>query len=307
MPTILIDRKTYKILWVGILVKLTECSQNAAGIYGLMYTYHFKDDAMIYDINDLIRQEVLFPKALAKTIITDYGVLFLNEDCPLSYDTNHAVITRLDYDLSSALDDAVSFFEARSIQPRIYYAGIPGELDILKPYLEDKGFELEIRDGTSFYVYENIKVEIPTAGLTFKRVTEPDKDLDEVLMSGADEVKEVIDSGMGGLWWKTFMHQTLKAEDIHMLVGYKDGKPVTMASVNIMDGYSRIDDVKTHTSHWNKGYSSALMAYLVDYHKSISNNLLYLFAYSPAALRVYEKTGFVKIHSAPLMWSAWQE
>ncbi len=260
---------------------------------------------MKFDLSKLYKQEIMFPGALAEVVNRKYGMLFYNKSCQLSYDTNHAVITDLNCDLDAAIKDILSFYNSRQVDPRIYFAFIPGELKILKPYIDKYGFEIGVCEDTSFFIYRQEQQRIEIADMEFIRLIEPDPDVDEVLMSGTEEVPEVIESGFCGQWWVTFMHNALKVDHIHMLVGYIKNKPVTIASVNIMEGYSRVDDVKTHSEFWNKGYSSALMSYLVKYHMDLSDNELYLFAQNPTAIRVYEKVGFERIPDAVSMWSAY--
>ncbi len=256
-------------------------------------------------MKNLYRQEILFPSAMAEVINKEYGMLFYNKACPLSHDTNHAVITNLNCDIDIALNDITSFYNSREIVPRVYFGFVPGELDVLKPFLERHGYELGIYNGNSFFIHKNISTATPLKNMKFKRLLAPELGIEELIRSGEDEVQEVKESGVDGEWWVTFLYNTIKVEHIHMLVGYINDKPVTIASVNIMDGYSRIDDVKTHTDFWNRGYSSAMMDYLAKYHAKLSDNVLYLYASNPAAIRVYEKVGFVKVENTLPMWSAY--
>lgn len=258
-------------------------------------------------MKNIYKQEMLFPAAMAEVTHREYGMLFYNKACPLSHDTNHAVITNLNCDIDFALKDITSFYTSRKIVPRVYFGFVPGELDILKPFLKKHGYDLGIYEGNTFFIHENISTATPVKSMIFKRLLAPEPGIEELIRSGEDEVQEVKESGFGGEWWVTFLYNALKVDHIHMLVGYINDKPVTIASVNIIDGCSRIDDVKTHTDFWNRGYSGAMMDYLVKYHAKLSDNVLYLYAFNPAAIRVYEKVGFVKVENTLPMWSAWKK
>ena len=65
-----------------------------------------------------------------------------------------------------------------------------------------------------------------------------------------------------------------------------------------MEGLSRVDDVLTDPAHRGRGYAREVMRSLVDYHRRISNNILYLYADNPTAIRVYNDVGFAECFPA---------
>lgn len=111
-----------------------------------------------------------------------------------------------------------------------------------------------------------------------------------------------------GDWSVKVLERYVLLDNFHLLVGYLGNKPVTMASVNLMDnGLSRVDDVLTHRDYRGKGYGRALIHYLVNYHSIISSNSLYLYASNPVALKIYRQVGFVDFQEKLATWYAWKE
>ncbi len=258
------------------------------------------------NLNKMHELENLFPVYFSQLHKREYGLLFHNKACPFSYDTNHAVITDLSCDLDYAIKDIIKFYTDRQIEPRIYQGFIIGEMDILEPVLKRNGFEVELDDDTMFFTHLKASAITPVSGMEFKRLLSPEEGVDEIVMSGIKVLSKDKETGYSADWWKTFTANVIKVDHLHMLVGYIGDRAVTMASVNIMDGFSRIDDVKTHTDYWGRGYSSTLIDYLVKYHSAISDNVLYLYASNPAAIKVYKNAGFVRHIEMPPSWNAWK-
>ena len=86
-----------------------------------------------------------------------------------------------------------------------------------------------------------------------------------------------------------------------------DGEPVTMASINLMEGASRVDDVCTHVAHRGKGYCRTLIHALLAYYDALSTQPLYLWAENPTAIRIYQEAGFVEQRPDADSWYAWKD
>lgn len=95
------------------------------------------------DLEQLRRCEFEYFRSFTDVVTTSYGLLFFSVDNPLSYDSNHAVILRQQQGLARAVDDVVRFYREKRLLPRIYPSYQHGELEILRPVLEDKGFVVE--------------------------------------------------------------------------------------------------------------------------------------------------------------------
>jgi predicted GNAT family acetyltransferase len=78
-----------------------------------------------------------------------------------------------------------------------------------------------------------------------------------------------------------------------------------MASLRVMDGFSRVDDVRTHTAFRGRLFATELMKHLAAYHARISDNRLYLWATNPVAIRMYRNVGFGEFRTDRPIWSAY--
>lgn len=246
------------------------------------------------DIQKMIECEISFPGLFTELTERLYGKLFYNPDNPESHDSNHAIILRLDRELNEAFEDIVTFYEEKGLIPRIYPSYQPGEEEILQPYFEQYGFHFQQFDN-SFLVWQNESTIHPTPEITVTRAYTLD-----------DSIIDIILSENEGDWTVRVLERHLLADRLHFLVGYLDEKPITMASVNIMEGLSRVDNVITHKAYRSRGYGRALIHFLVTYHANVSHNTLYLYASDPTALRIYREAGFVDIEQRLHTWSAWK-
>ena len=120
----------------------------------------------------------------------------------------------------------------------------------------------------------------------------------------SDDLVGLIHSEGDGNWTIKVLQKHLSDRHFHLLGLYQSGKCVSMASVKTMDGYSRVDDVVTHMNYRGKHFGTRLMEHLVRYHRTISDNYLYLWATNPIAIRMYLGLGFREIHTAVPYWSA---
>ncbi|AZR74372.1 hypothetical protein BBF96_13835 [Anoxybacter fermentans] len=247
------------------------------------------------NIKKMIECENNFPKNFTNVVERPYGKLFYNENNPQSHDSNHAIILNLAGDLEKAVEDIIIFYEKRGLIPRIYQAYQQGEKDVLFPVLEVKGFKYEEWDNPFFFHEKESKI-CPNDELYIKRVYQID--------SG---IIDIIYSEDAGNWTVKVLEYCVQSEDFHLLVGYVAGKPVTMISLEIMDGFSRVDHMLTHKDYRGNGYGRTIVDHLVNYHSAISKNHLYLYAHNPTAIRMYIDAGFVEKKLNLQSWSAWKE
>jgi GNAT superfamily N-acetyltransferase len=238
-----------------------------------------------------------FAEQFADFVVTAYGILYYNDDNPNSWDSNHAIFTNPDYPLESAITDIIAFYMNKGITPRIYASLQTGELDRLRPHLEKYHFQISYENANRYFLWQNPSIIKPMLEIRCERVLELTPDLKEIIYSDVD----------GGEWTIKVLQRHLKSPDFHLLQGSVENKAVTLASVKMMNGYSRVDDVITHQKMQGRGYNSALMHYLVNYHQAKSDNFLYLYASSPRAIHIYQKAGFVELPLQLDNWAAFQE
>jgi predicted GNAT family acetyltransferase len=103
------------------------------------------------------------------------------------------------------------------------------------------------------------------------------------------------------------VRRSLTSPGYHLLVGFLNGQPVTMAAAERVGPVTRVDDVLTHEPCRGKGYARTLIHELVQYHSRILGGVLCLNTDNPTAARIYEEAGFEKLGVLPECWSAWQD
>ncbi len=100
----------------------------------------------------------------------------------------------------------------------------------------------------------------------------------------------------------------LACPDFHLLVGFLDGNPVSMASVEPGPGnVGRVDEVLTHKAFRGHGYARTLIDELVRYHQRILGGTLGLYTDNPVAARIYAEAGFDKLDVPLEARAAWLE
>lgn len=247
------------------------------------------------ELQKVIDFEINLPTKFTDVVEKSYGKLFFNINNPSSHDSNHAVITDLNCNLDEVISDIESFYRRQGLTPRIYPAFLQGEEAILKPFLEKHGFIYN--QYHNVYLFLNGESElIPNNDLKIKRLFEIN-----------DGIIEIIRSEDKGDWVVNVLKRNIQAKNFHFLAGSVNGKEVAMASLNLTDDLSRLDDVITHKNYRGKGYCSALIHYLVNYQRHLSGNILYLYSAEPKAIKIYRKAGFVDFDEQLSSWSAWRE
>jgi ribosomal protein S18 acetylase RimI-like enzyme len=238
-----------------------------------------------FSMDKLIDNEIHFPKDFADSIVKSYGIFYYNTDNPYSWDSNHAIITDLNSDLDKAFQEILIFYHKTNITPRIFASMQARELDILQPYFDKYQFQLAYKNLNRYFLWQNPSQAGVVPGISFQRVNKLDDQVIGIIFSDED----------GGEWTVKVIERHLKLPAFHLLSGYVEGIPVTIASLKFMDNYSRVDDVITHLKYRGKGYGRSLMHYLVNYHNQLSDNYLYLYASNPVAIKNYQLCGFVDL------------
>lgn len=247
-----------------------------------------------FNLNRMIETELHFPQRFASMVQKDYGLLFWNEGNKASMDSNHAVITDF-LGIESTLRDIEFFYKAKGILPRIYPSLKAHDLDRIGAALENHGFTIQLHDD-QYFLHDHESTLKPVDGLVIERI----RRLDIGIM-------ETLALEYGGDWTIKVVERHLLHPSYHFLGGFVDGELATMASVSIYAGYSRVDDVFTRDKFRGHGYAGAMIHHLVNYHRGLSPNYLYLYSDNPATSRIYEKAGFSKIPQDFQCWIAFKE
>ncbi len=242
-------------------------------------------------IEDIIHFENNFARSFAEVEERDYGLLFHNRENLASHDSNHALILNLEVDLDAAIADVSAFYRGLGVEPRVNHGFLSNGSEALRAKLLEKGFQSEAFED-DYYVCSQESVIRPVDNLELRRVHE----LDDAILGVLDPDDE---------WTPGVLKRQISRSDYHLMVGYASDQPVTLAELDIAERVSRVDGVLTNSAHRGHGYGRALMHGLVDYHRRVSSNALYLYANNPTALKIYHEAGFRKLDWKPHKWRAW--
>ncbi|MCD8480549.1 MAG: GNAT family N-acetyltransferase [Candidatus Cloacimonetes bacterium] len=235
--------------------------------------------------------ELHFPQRFASMIQKDYGLIFFNEGNKASLDSNHAVIK--DYlGIESSLRDIEFFYKSKGINPSIYSSLQANEVAKVSEPLKNHGFDLQFSDH-QYFLHDHEGSLRQVDDLKIERVKQLDID-----------IMETIATEYGGDWTIKVVERHLAHPSYHLLGGFYGGELAALSSVSIYAGYSRVADVFTREKYRGKGFAGSMIQYLVNYHRGISANHLYLISDDPATTRIYEKGGFSKITQDFQTWVA---
>jgi len=246
-----------------------------------------------FDVNKLLDHELSSYDSFTNKTMTWYGKIYLNPLSPSSWDCNHAHIINICGNNEDAISQIVRFYRKCNIVPRIYMSFAENEVEILQPLLESQGFTLDI-DSREFMIYPSRKMQKASSSAKICRITKVTED-----------IIELIHTEEHGDWSIDVINFSIKDNRFHLLGLFDANKCLSIASVRVMDDYSRIADVITHKKFRGRHYATQLMSYLVNYHANITNNYLYLWSHNPIAIKLYKKVGFQKISINRSSWQAY--
>jgi GNAT superfamily N-acetyltransferase len=240
---------------------------------------------------EIARFENNWPRSFATVVERDYGWLFYDRDNLLSHDSNHAILFNLAGDLDASIADVCAFYEDVGVRPRFYHGFVAGASEFLLPRLQALGFK-SAAFNEQYFIWTRPSEIKPVPGFELRRI-----------QSMNQEVIDII--GPEDTWTLGVLKRLVARADCHLLVGYVDGVPVALAQFDLANGLSRVDGVTVQPKQRSKGYGHALMHMVVQYHREISSNVLYLYSSNPTAMRIYTDAGFTKLDWGPQKWSAW--
>jgi GNAT superfamily N-acetyltransferase len=233
-------------------------------------------------LNRLIQIEQQYARRFTNVTQKPYGYIYWNEGNKDSYLCNHAIVTDF-LGLESTMKDISFFYKQKDITPRLFPSLKQNELVTLTPHLQNHGYELEMLKH-EYFLWDKDSVLEPVHGIYFER-----------LVQIMDDVKELLKSENYGEWAVKYLERHIKTPGYHLIGGFAGDQLVTIGSIGFFEGYARIDDILTFNFYRGKGYSGALLDFLVKYCKENGDYHLYLYSHYQGATSLFEKAGFVKI------------
>jgi hypothetical protein len=248
----------------------------------------------MFDLDSIIRCELVFPAQFSNLVRRPYGMLFYEPLIPDSWDCNHAVVMDAGCDPGHVVADIADFYQSKGLQPRIYSAWIPGQQDRLRPALDQAGFML-IEEDTRFLSHTAPSAIVPNPAVTVKKLAIIGETLAEMLVrtEGSQRPAKVL-------------ARKLSIPNFSLFAAYVGGAPVAIASLCTEGGATRLDDVRTDILKRRHGYCSTLIDYVCRWHAERQSDPLYLWTTNPEAARIYSRAGFARTPLSQPHWMAWK-
>lgn len=244
-----------------------------------------------FSMNRLIETELHYPQRFSNMVNKDFGLIFFNEGNKASHESNHAVITDF-IGVESSIREVEAFYKNKGINPRFSHSLKANDLEKMGPALEQHGYTIDIKN-SHYFLHDHESSLKHIDSLHVERILKLDIDL-----------METIAIDYGGDWTVKVVERHLLHPSYHLLGGYVEGELASLASVSVFAGYSRMDDVYTRAIFRGRGFAGAMINYLVNYHRGLNQNFLYLYSDDPAAIKIYEKAGFSQLPQDFICWTA---
>ena len=245
-------------------------------------------------IDAIVRTETWFPKTFANAGVRDWGVMFITPTIPESNDGNHACVLNRPGNVGAIVAEIVAVYQERGLSPRVNYLSAEGDDPALRTALEAAGFSIGGGDDMRVYLYERPSRITPSPALHVRRFGRFEDGLFEALAEiNCERVAKVIERRM-------------PRDDGWLFLGELDGKPVSVALLERIDGICRVDEVHTTEAYRGRGAARAVIHTLVSFYQERLTEPLYLWTDNPIAERLYQEAGFAKLDCHLTHWIAAQ-
>lgn len=228
--------------------------------------------------------EIMCKSLYSKVIKKDFGILFYNEKNKMSHDSNHAILFEDKIsDLRTHLEEIKNFYIKKDLNPRIYQTK-DGYFKANQCIFEEAGFEL-IRYGDGLNKYSTLSEKCQINQKSTLKIRVLQKYDDRIL----SDIFGPDDCAFDALTIKeAFMNR-----HFYLVIGEKNGRFVTCASIYYYHGIGRIDHVETTKSERGKGYCLELFQFIVEWHRNnFSKYTLFEWPANEIAEKIYYNAGF---------------
>jgi len=169
-----------------------------------------------------------------------------------------------------------------------------------KRFILDKGYKLNDTDVFMILTdYKDININMKI------KIVEDEKEYNDYMKvlssayndSTEDSNENVYADSITKCYYDAVKNSINNGKTFH-IIGYNENDiPVSVATLNIVDGIGIINNVGTAQGFWNRGYSKQVLAYLINVFKQNNGeNLLLCTEYHTKNQTYYEKLGFKEIY-----------
>jgi len=207
---------------------------------------------------NILREELEFPKLFASFDEKEYGILFFNIDDKESHDNNYAILypDRI-VDFEQVIIDIKSFYLKKDIIPRIYQPFIDGYFTKKKAILEKCGYSIKLFGKNKFMLLSaDSMIHIPKR-LDIRRITQWNEQIgiDIFIPSGEGYAIEVEKN-------------SLKSDRYYLFAGYLGKDMAALVSFHTSKhDCTRFDYIETAPKHRGNGYAREILSFTTDYCK----------------------------------------
>lgn len=238
----------------------------------------------------IIDTESEYPKFIVNSLTLPFGTFYWDDQDKDNIHFNHAVLNQAGVtDLKATLEQITRFYKDRGIQPRLFQPYTKGYFMEHADEFRVSGYDVQLYAPMQFMLLK----EEPQKGSRPLEVLEL-KEWDEriaqdiLIPDGNEASAQQLARLIGGERYKVY-------------AGYLEDKAICVAIVLFGDhGVNRLSFAETVGEMRGKGYGQSLVAHLVAEHQKSGLGPLYTATDNRAAMRLFEKCGFVPVFEEEL-------
>ena len=201
---------------------------------------------------------------------------------------------------SNIIDEIENKFRSINRMPALYIGRDDSSYEENKKFILDNNYQPKDTDVFMLLTdYNDIKCDIK---ITVVQTKESYNDFMKVLSSAYnDNIESSSENVYAGVVSKCYydaIKKSIKSNKTYHIIGYnEDNIPVSVATLNIVNGIGLINNVGTAQGFWNRGYSKQVLSYLIRLFKEKGGkDLLLCTEYQSKNQTYYEKLGFKKVY-----------
>ena len=249
------------------------------------------------DFDKMYLEEDNFPKEIASYEMREWGILFYDQDNPLSRDCNHALIYKQKIkDLGKVLEEIVQFYQEKGITPSFYQSVTDnGDFGKITKVLDVKSFAY-ITETREFAILKDVNILEPNEQIVVKQVTEWSDDFATEIFLKADKPLEI-----------PITKKALQNSNTLFFVAYLDDAPVGLLRSHITNDVCRMDCLLVTKDCPNIEVATALMHNFVEYCRQNNVENCYFCLNDQLSGQLYFNAGFRCVKTKRVLYAKYLE